>query len=65
MKIKKKSHSGAKKRFKITKNGKIKFTQTMRRHHLTCKNSKVKRALRHSAYIKTCDVGHIKSILRS
>jgi large subunit ribosomal protein L35 len=61
--MKKKTHSGAKKRFKVTKNGKIKFSQTKRRHHLTKKNSKVKRGLRVNSYINTCDVRHIKAIL--
>lgn len=61
--MKKKTHSGAKKRFKITKNGKIKFSQTSRRHHLTKKSSKVKRNLRHTAYLHKSDVKHIKSIL--
>ena len=61
--MKKKTHSGAKKRFKVTKNGKIKFSQTKRRHHLTKKNSKVKRGLRVNSYINTCDVKHIKTIL--
>lgn len=61
--MKKKTHSGAKKRFKVTKNGKIKFSQTKRRHHLTKKSSKVKRGLRVNAYINPSDVRHIKSIL--
>jgi large subunit ribosomal protein L35 len=61
--MKKKTHSGAKKRFKLTKSGKIKFTQTSRRHHLTKKSAKVKRNLRQSAYLNVSDVRHIKSIL--
>jgi large subunit ribosomal protein L35 len=61
--MKKKTHSGAKKRFKVTKNGKIKFSQTSRRHHLTKKSSKVKRALRANAYLHASDVRHVKSIL--
>jgi large subunit ribosomal protein L35 len=65
MNIKKKTHSGAKKRFKVSKNGKIKFTQTTRRHHLTKKSSRVKRSLRNAAYINTCDVRHIKNILNN
>ena len=61
--MKKKTHSGAKKRFKLTKNGKIKFSQTSGRHHVTKKSSKVKRNLRHTAYLHISDVRHIKSIL--
>lgn len=61
--MKKKTHSGAKKRFKLTKYGKIKFTQTSRRHHLTKKSSKVKRNLRQSSYLNVSDLRHIKGIL--
>lgn len=61
--MKKKTHSGAKKRFRFTKNGKIKFSQTKRRHHLTKKNAKVKRNLRARVYLNSSDLRHIKSIL--
>ena len=61
--MKKKTHSGAKKRFSISKTGNIKFTQAGRRHLLTKKSSKVKRALRASAYLSKRDINHIKSIL--
>ncbi len=61
--MKKKTHSGAKKRFKLTKNGKVKFTQSGRRHILTKKSSKVKRNLRVSSYINSSDVKHIKDIM--
>lgn len=63
MKVKKKTHSGAKKRFEVTKHGNIKFSQTKRRKNLTKKSSRVKRFLRQSAYISTCDKRHIKNIL--
>jgi large subunit ribosomal protein L35 len=62
-KLKKIIHSGAKKRFKLLKSGKIKYTQAYRRHLLTKKTTKLKRALRHSSYIGTSDVRHIKSLL--
>lgn len=61
--IKKKTHSGAKKRFKLTKNGKIKYSQSLRRHKLSGKSSKVKRALRRSSYLHVSNVRHIKPIL--
>lgn len=61
--MKKKTHSGAKKRFKLTKNGKVKYTQSGRRHILTKKSSKVKRNLRVSSYINSSDVKHIKDIM--
>jgi large subunit ribosomal protein L35 len=63
MKVKRKTHSGAKKRFKLTKSGKIKFSRTLRRHNLTKKSSKLKRSLRVSAYLHKSDVNHIKSII--
>jgi large subunit ribosomal protein L35 len=40
-----KTHSGAKKRFKMTGTGKIKRGQTKVRHILTSKNAKTKRKL--------------------
>ena len=41
-----KTHSGAKKRFKLTKNGLVKMGHTNRRHILTKKSTKRKRGLR-------------------
>lgn len=38
-----KTHSGAKKRFKLTKNGMVKMGHTNRRHILTKKSTKRKR----------------------
>ena len=61
--IKKKTHSGAKKRFKLTKNGKIKYSQSLRRHKLSGKSSKIKRALRRNSYLDVSNVRHIKPIL--
>ena len=61
--MKKKTHSGAKKRFKLTKNGKVKFTQSGRRHLLTKKSSKLKRNLRVSSYLNSSDARHIKDIM--
>ena len=42
-KVKVKTHSGAKKRFKLTKNGKVKYQHTNKRHRLTQKDTKRKR----------------------
>ena len=39
-----KTHSGAKKRFKLTKNGLVKMGHTNRRHILTKKSTKIGRA---------------------
>ena len=45
-KMKLKTLSGAKKRFKLTKNGKIKRSRAYRRHILTKKTTKLTRGLR-------------------
>ena len=39
-KVKVKTHSGAKKRFKITGSGKVKYQKTNKRHRLTQKDTK-------------------------
>ena len=39
-KIKTKTHSGAKKRFKMTASGKVKYQKTNKRHRLTQKDTK-------------------------
>lgn len=58
-----KTHSGAKKRFKKTKSGKIKATKPFRRHLLTKKSAKRKRQLRNGLYVGTSDRGHIAPLL--
>ena len=45
-KVKVKTHSGAKKRFKLTATGKVKYMQTNKRHRLTQKDTKRKRIAR-------------------
>jgi large subunit ribosomal protein L35 len=62
-KIKVKTHSGAKKRFKITKSGKIKAARPYRRHLLTKKSSNRKRHLRTALYLEKCDAVHIVPLL--
>lgn len=47
-----KSHSGAKKRFKKTSNGKIKRKKANKGHLLTKKNQKRKRQLRKSVVVE-------------
>ena len=44
-KIKTKTHSGAKKRFKMTASGKVKYQKTNKRHRLTQKDTKRKKSL--------------------
>jgi len=46
-----KTHSGAKKRFSLTKSGKVKVNHSHHRHNLGLKNAKRKRNLRKAAYL--------------
>ncbi len=48
-----KSHSGAKKRFKVTASGKVKRRGAYHTHILTKKDPKRKRRLRRQAIVKT------------
>jgi large subunit ribosomal protein L35 len=58
-----KTHSGAKKRFKLTKNGKVKRSRAYRRHILTKKPTKLKRGFRKSVYSDKTNVAAIKKML--
>lgn len=58
-----KTHSGAKKRFKITKNGKVKRAHANRSHILNKKTTKRKRALRKGAYADKSNVAAIKLLI--
>lgn len=58
-----KTHSGAKKRFKKNKNGKVKVTKAFRRHLLTKKSAKRKRKMRSSGYITNVDRRHVMYLL--
>jgi large subunit ribosomal protein L35 len=58
-----KTQSSAKKRFKITKSGKIKRAKGYRRHCLGCKTTKNKRQLRKAGYVSASDHQHILSLL--
>lgn len=62
-KIKIKTHSGAKKRFKLTKNGKVKYQRTNRRHRLTQKATKRKRINRAAGYCDSTNVAAVKALL--
>ncbi len=48
-----KGHSGAKKRFRITKSGRIKFAHQGKNHILTKKTSKRKMGLRKGVYMSS------------
>ncbi|MDR0222850.1 MAG: 50S ribosomal protein L35 [Oscillospiraceae bacterium] len=63
MKNKIKTHSGAKKRFKLTKTGRVKYQQVNRRHRLTQKDSKRKRINRGAAYIDQSDEARVKTLI--
>ncbi len=58
-----KSHSGTKKRVKITKSGLAKKTIANRAHKLTGKSSKRKRSLRETAYVDSANSKAMKKLL--
>lgn len=58
-----KTNRGAKKRFRITKKGRIKFKQAHRNHILSKKSPKRKRHLRSKLAVKACDAPAIERLL--
>ena len=58
-----KTHRGAAKRFSLTKSGKVKKTSAYRRHILTKKSTKRKRALRKQAYASAANAATIKRLI--
>jgi len=58
-----KTHSGAKKRFKLTKHGKVKRAHAYKRHILNKKSTKLKRKLRRATYADVTNVKAIKLLL--
>ena len=58
-----KTHSGAKKRFKLTKNGKVKRGKAFRSHILTKKSTKLKRGFRKAAYADKKNTAAVKRML--
>lgn len=62
-KVKVKTHSGAKKRFKVTKNGKVKYQHTNKRHRLTQKETKRKRIARNSGIASSANAATIKELV--
>ncbi len=58
-----KTHSGAKKRFKLTKNGKVKRAHAFKSHILNKKSTKRKRALRQGAYADKTNVAAVKLLI--
>jgi large subunit ribosomal protein L35 len=60
---KQKTHSGTKKRFKVTGTGKIKKQQAGMRHNLEVKSGKRKRSLNVDQVIAPADARGIKKLL--
>jgi len=58
-----KSHSGAKKRFKVSKGGKVKYKKVGLRHLLTGMSSNRGRKLRRAAVLHPLDTKVIKKVL--
>ncbi len=59
-----KTNSGAKKRFTLTGSGKIKRKHAFKRHILTKKTTKQKRALTQDSLVHSSDENNIKILLR-
>ncbi len=61
---KQKTHSGAKKRFRVTKNGKVLVRQRNRNHILEKKTSRRKRRLAGDAELTGADAKRVKRLLK-
>ena len=62
-KIKIKTHSGAKKRFSLTKTGKVKRAKAFKSHILTKKSAKRKRNFRHETGLAAGDEKNVARAL--
>ena len=58
-----KTHSGAKKRFNLTKSGKVKRARAYKSHILTKKDTKRTRRLRTNAYADATNVATVKKMI--
>ena len=58
-----KTHSGAKKRFKLTGTGKIKRKHAYKSHILTKKSTKQKRNLTNAGLVSTADTFRVEKML--
>jgi large subunit ribosomal protein L35 len=58
-----KTHSGAKKRFKLTANGKVRARHSFTSHQLEHKSPKRKRHLGTPAILKAADTKRVKKLL--
>ncbi len=62
-KMKMKTHSGAKKRFKVTANGHVKHGQAHKSHLLSHESTKRKRRLRGTKIVNVAQEKQVKSML--
>jgi large subunit ribosomal protein L35 len=60
-----KSHSGAKKRFKVTGSGKVKFARAGRNHFLTEKSSNRRRKVRKGSFVQGKMAKNIKRLINA
>ena len=58
-----KTHSGAKKRFSLTKTGKVKRARAYKSHILTKKDTKRTRRLRTTTYADVTNVAAVKKMI--
>ena len=58
-----KTHSGAKKRFNLTKSGKVKRAHAFKSHILTKKTTKRTRGLRQTGYADVTNVDAVKKMI--
>ena len=58
-----KTHSGAKKRFRLTKSGKVKRAHANTNHFFTSKSSRRKRNLRKNTMADKTNVAAVKALL--
>lgn len=58
-----KTHSGSKKRFSLTKNGKVKRAHAFKSHILNKKSTKRKRGLRQGTYADKTNAATIKKMI--
>ena len=58
-----KTHSSAKKRFKVTGTGKVKRKHAYKSHILTKKETKRKRNLTHAGLVSSADMNRVKDML--
>ena len=58
-----KTHSSAKKRFKVTGTGKIKRNRSKMRHRMRNKTTKTKRHLRHAVVVHEAEHARVERLL--